>query len=106
MQLLVVVGQDHRTVEQDTANLRVVSFQQRQQLVAQAVGVLLSGAAWWWYLEVDQIARVVITTGSLLTSASFLTFGLIVGLTFRGSGQGRVVSSSIALKPRKPIASA
>jgi len=69
------------------------------QIATHAAGVAVVATAWWWYLAVDDGARVLVSIGALVVAASFVTFAGIIGGTFLSSS--RSVVSSVNLQPRR-----
>ena len=72
----------------------------RLQLGAQLLGVVVSATAWWWYYAVNTVVEPLITASAFLMAGSFLTFAVIVGMTFRRSGS---TVTNMTVQPLRPV---
>lgn len=71
----------------------------RLQVGVHLVAVTVSAIAWWWYYAVDTVIVPLIIASALVMSASFLTFAVLVGLTFRRSGKATTTMMMPTMRP-------
>lgn len=75
----------------------------RAQMLVLLAGVVVSATAWWWYFAVDTAVRPLITISAMTIAGSFLTFAVIVGLTFRrpAADPRNVTVQTVQIAPRR-----
>ena len=70
------------------------------QLVVLLLGVVISATAWRWYFAGERGVTPFITVSALMMAGSFLTFAVIVGLTFRRNAR---TAPNITVQPLRAV---
>jgi hypothetical protein len=70
------------------------------QMVVLLLGVVISATAWRWYFAGDRGVTPYITVSALMMAGSFLTFAVIVGLTFRRTAR---TAPNITVQPLRAV---
>jgi hypothetical protein len=72
----------------------------RAQMIVLLLGVVISATAWRWYFAGDRGVTPFITVSALMMAGSFLTFAVIVGLTFRRNAR---TAPNITVQPLRAV---